>query len=204
MNLNNIKLLEQGVNSISKLSIFLFIIAGNYVGDIYSCNLRHLFNDSMILKHSIGFYICLLFVGLAQDELTVGVKILESIFLYIWFIIMMRAPMYITLFTIILLTTMYILNLYSKDLEKEKNIEKKNIIDNINKYIFISSIIISLSGTFIYTLYMKKIFKNKFKIKDFIIGMTDEQCFAKEFDHIRINHMPLKLKKKKGLLSSKT
>ena len=29
----------------------------------------------------IGFYICLLFVGLAQDELTVGVKILESIFL---------------------------------------------------------------------------------------------------------------------------
>ena len=197
MNLNNIKLLELGVNSISKLSIFLFIIAGNYVGDIYSCNLRYLFNDSMILKHLIGFYICLLFVGLAQDELTVGVKILESVFLYIWFIIMMRAPMYITLFTIILLTTMYILNLYSKDLEKEKNIEKKNIIDNINKYIFIFSVVISLSGTIIYTLYMKKIFKNKFNIKNFIIGMTDEECFAKEFDHVRIHHVPLKLMKKK-------
>ena len=199
MNLNNIKLLELGVNSISKLSIFLFIIAGNYVGDIYSCNLRYLFNDSMILKHLIGFYICLLFVGLAQDELTVGVKILESVFLYIWFIIMMRAPMYITLFTIILLTTMYILNLYSKDLEKEKNIEKKNIIDNINKYIFIFSVVISLSGTIIYTLYMKKIFKNKFNIKNFIIGMTDEECFAKEFDHVRIHHVPLKLMKKKGI-----
>ena len=204
MNLNNIKLLELGVNSISKLSIFLFIIAGNYVGDIYSCNLRYLFNDSMILKHLIGFYICLLFVGLAQDELTVGVKILESIFLYVWFIIMMRAPMYITLFTIVLLTTMYILNLYSKDLEKEKNIERKNIIDNINKYIFIFSVVISLSGTIIYTLYMKKIFKNKFNIKNFIIGMTDEQCFAKEFDHVRIHHVPLKLMKKKRLSSNKT
>ena len=39
--------------TVSKLSIFIFIIAGNYVGDIYSCGLRHIFNEYMLLtKHT--------------------------------------------------------------------------------------------------------------------------------------------------------
>ena len=44
---------------IAKLSIFLFIIAGNYIGDIYSCGLRHLFNEYMYVKHIIGIFIIL-------------------------------------------------------------------------------------------------------------------------------------------------
>ena len=57
--------LDLGVKTIIKLSIFLFIIAGNYVGDIYSCKLRHLFNEHMILKHILGFFIMLLYKQLS-------------------------------------------------------------------------------------------------------------------------------------------
>ena len=59
----------------SKLSIFLFIIAGNYVGDIYSCGLRHLFNKYMFLKHIIGILIMIFFVGLTDVDLTMYEKI---------------------------------------------------------------------------------------------------------------------------------
>ena len=34
-----------------QLTVFLFIIAGNFIGDIYSCGLRHLYKCS--LEHMI-------------------------------------------------------------------------------------------------------------------------------------------------------
>ena len=52
---------------VSKLSIFLFIIAGNYVGDIYSCGIRNFMKEYMFVKHIIGFFIMLFFVGLVQE-----------------------------------------------------------------------------------------------------------------------------------------
>ena len=50
--------ISQVSSLVSQLSIFLFIIAGNYAGDLYSCGLRHIFNEYMILKHIIGFLLC--------------------------------------------------------------------------------------------------------------------------------------------------
>ena len=126
------ELLDNGVRTISKLSLFLFIIACNYVGDIYSCSLRHLFNEYMFFKHILGFFIMLLFVGLVQEDQTVQTKIYESVFLYLWFIVIMRAPMNISLITILLITIMYILHLYSQDLkrdDREKEYEKVNKIN---------------------------------------------------------------------------
>ena len=63
---------EKYIKLISSLAIFLFIIGGNYVGDIYSCKLRRLFNNSMVSKHIIGYFILLLFVhrGMSVLDLT--------------------------------------------------------------------------------------------------------------------------------------
>ena len=38
---------------VSKLSIFLFIIAANYVGDIFSCGVRNFMKEYDIIKRRI-------------------------------------------------------------------------------------------------------------------------------------------------------
>ena len=184
------KHLDIGVKSISKLAIFLFIIAGNYAGDIYSCSLRKLFSKHMFLKHILGFFIMLLFIGLIQEELRFEQKITESAFLYIWFIVIMRAPMFISLITIFLITIMYVLFLYSEDLKKDQRNDKYNTILVINRFIFIASILISFIGTLVYTIYLKKILKNKFNYVDYFLGFTDQACFS------NTKYMPEKIKKR--------
>lgn len=182
--------LDLGVKTISKLSIFLFIIAGNYVGDIYSCKLRHLFNEHMILKHVLGFFIMLLFVGLIQEEISITQKIGESFFLYTWFIAIMRAPMEITLTVICLITIMYILHMYGEDLKKEdKQVQYEKIV-KVNRVLFVISVLLAFVGTILFAISTKIKYGDKFSFFTFINGIRDQECF------IELENMPVKIKKR--------
>ena len=113
----------------SKLVIFLFIIAGNYVGDIYSCELRHYFNNHMLIKHLIGFLIMFVFVGSIEENINTLQKIGLSIFFYVWFLFIMRTNKYFTLSIILFIVILFIIDSHIKDLKKngeEKN--KKDIL----------------------------------------------------------------------------
>ena len=110
---------------VSKLSIFIFIIAANYVGDIFSCGVRNFMKEYMIFKHIIGIFIMIFFVGLIQDKLTIQERIAQSIVLYIWFIFIMRAPTIITITVIIIIAIIYIIDLYISDLKTKLEENKK-------------------------------------------------------------------------------
>ena len=123
---------------VGKLSIFLFIIAGNFVGDIYSCGLRHIFNEFILVKHIIGFFILLFFVGLVQENIDFKIRIIQSVILYIWFVFIMRSPMIITLFVIFIIIFIFLIDLYIGDLKNKiekikENIDKTNEKENANK-----------------------------------------------------------------------
>jgi hypothetical protein len=62
---------------VSKLSIFIFIIAGNFSSDIFSCGLRQFLDRYMIIKHIVGFFIMLFFVGLLLEQANFITKIIE-------------------------------------------------------------------------------------------------------------------------------
>tara|TARA_A100001015_G_scaffold18095_1_gene21000 strand:- start:7875 stop:8564 length:690 start_codon:yes stop_codon:yes gene_type:complete len=176
---------------VSQLSIFLFIIAGNYAGDLYSCGLRHLFNEYMILKHVIGFFIMLFFVGLLQKEVTLFIKIIQSVFLYFWYILIMRAPTIITLITIILICIIFLINIYIEDI-KNKNIQSNNkenndknnnkitYYQNVANILFIISFFTSLIGTIIFIFLLKNKLGNNFNIYKFILGSRDQECFTED------------------------
>ena len=55
------EILNIGSSNVSKLAIFIFIIAGNYANDTFSCSLRHIIRDNMIAKHILGIFIVLIF-----------------------------------------------------------------------------------------------------------------------------------------------
>lgn len=185
----NYKSLSNFSQIVSKLSIFIFIIAGNYVGDIFSCGIRNFMKEYMIVKHIIGFFIMLFFVGLIQDKLNISDKIYQSIILYLWFIFIMRAPTIITIFAIFIICIIYIIDLYVKDLKtkldenteiNENNNKLIEIYTNINIFLFIISFIISILGTSIYIYILKRNLGKKFSIINFLLGTRDQECFSKE------------------------
>ena len=174
---------------VSKLSIFLFIIAGNYVGDIYSCGIRQFMKEYMIVKHIIGLFVMLFFVGLIQEKLTVQMRILQSVLLYIWFIFIMRAPMIITLIAILIICIIYIIDLYINDLKNkldeneelsEENSNRIDLFTNICNILFVISFIISILGTGIYVYLLKSNLGKKFDINRFLLGYRDQECFSKD------------------------
>jgi len=189
---------------ISKLSIFLFIIAGNYVGDIYSCSLRHLFNKYMFLKHIMGILIMIFFVGLTDINLSIYEKIYQSILLYLLFIFIMRTPMIITMVIILIIAIIYLLHLYLDDLHKEnengldnglennglENNDEQNknpaklqqdiqFYTNLIQYLVYLVIFLSVGGTLFYIIHLKYKLKNNFNILNFILGSRDQECFDK-------------------------
>lgn len=186
-------ILELGSQNISKLAIFIFIIAGNYANDTFSCSLRLLIRDNMIIKHIIGLFIVLIFIGLTQEKMKIGNKILLSIILYIWYIFMMRSPRTITLIVIAIIITLYIMQEHLNDLKlmiDENNdsleeVDSKNIqltIHNLTRLrnaLFIISVILSTFGFLYFYLYNKKSYKSNFKTYNFFLGMNDNECFAK-------------------------
>ena len=181
---------EKYIKLISSLAIFLFIIGGNYVGDLYSCKLRKLFNDSMISKHIIGYFILLLFVGITQEELDVKQKMAFSGFLYTMFIIIMRAPYYISLLSGIAIIIMYLIELYITDLRKINDTASIELYKRINENLFAITLVSSLVGIIIFVRQMKLKYKDKFSIYNFLVGSRDQECFS-ESDNI-----PYKIKKR--------
>lgn len=177
--------------AIGHLSIFLFIIAGNYTGDIYSCTLRHIFNEYMLLKHIIGFFIMIFFVGLLQKNITLFEKIIQSFLLYIWYLFIMRAPSIITLFVILMICILFLLNIYIEELKNNINNKKENTnieettkqikyLQNIMNILFLVTFFISIIGTVIFTIVLKKKLGNKFNFYNFLLGSRDQECFTKE------------------------
>lgn len=195
--------LSLGSSYMSKLVIFLFIIAGNYVGDIYSCELRHYFNNHMLIKHVIGFLIMFVFVGSIENDINTLQKIGLSIIFYIWFLLIMRTNKAFTLAIIFFIVILFIIDSHIKDLKKkgeEKN--KKNILfyQKLMNFIFIINLIISITGLIVFYIYTRKKMKN-FDTIAFLKGSRDQRCFTPEFAKLfsdRPMEIPQKIKKRLG------
>ena len=168
---------------VSKLSIFIFIIAANYVGDIFSCGVRSFMKEYMLFKHAVGLFIMLFFVGLIQENLSIKDRISQSFVLYFWFIFINRAPTIITLTSIIILAVIYIIGLFINDLQTkpvgniDKNNEKIELYTKVNNYLFVTCFIISILGTSGYIYILKRNMGKDFNAVRFLLGTRDQECF---------------------------
>jgi len=203
MDFLNHSMITNGTTQMSKMAIFLFIIAGNYVGDIYSCELRHFFNDSMIFKHIIGIFIMLFFVGISDNDASMQMKLLNSVLLYIWFLFVMRAPKNYTLVIILIISILYLLNMYITDLKKNKNSDEKYIeqVRKITNSLFLLAIVISIVGFLKFYLFALNNIDN-FNHYQFLLGTRDQECFSKifadKFNKSGSGIIPFKLRKRMG------
>jgi len=170
---------EQFINSgsqqISKLALFIFIISGNFVSDVFSCSLRKILHENILVKHLVAFFILLLFVGLEDTGTTMLNKIFMSVGLYAWFIFIMRSPLIVSTIVTVSIVTMYIIQGFINDYE---NIGKTtDFLVQTRNTIFVCSFLLSLIGFIYFTLQTRAVFKNDFSIYKFIVGLNNKECF---------------------------
>lgn len=186
------EIMNVGSSNVSKLAIFIFIIAGNYANDTFSCSLRHIIRDNMIAKHILGIFIVLIFIGFSQEDLDIQNKLILSVGLYVWYIFIMRSPIVITIIVIMIIIILYIMQEAINDLEKlikdnSSEVDSKdsqikiNIYSQIRNALFLISIMLSTVGIIIHYSKSKKQFKEKFSNFQFLVGENDKVCFNRKY-----------------------
>jgi predicted membrane protein len=167
-------LLDIGPNLIA-IFVFVLILSGNYLGELFPCRVQSLFSNSMIVKHILGFLTLLFFVTLTIPEIKKQSNLFgNTSLIYLWFIVMSKCYYTIWFLVFGIIGTIYLLRMYKENLEKKgiKEKEKKQIklIDTTNKYLAATSIVSTISGFLIYMGAKKLEYKKKFNYMDFILG----------------------------------
>lgn len=169
------QLINNGSQNIAKLALFIFIISGNFVSDVFSCSLRKILHENILVKHLVAFFILLLFVGLEDTETTMSNKIIMSIGLYAWFIFTMRSPLVVSIIVTLSIVTMYIIQGFIQDYESIG--QTTDILVQTRNTIFVCSVLLSIIGFIYFTLQTRSLYKKDFSIYKFVIGLKNEECF---------------------------
>ena len=170
----NTFLLDIAPNLIS-VFVFVLILSGNYLGQLFPCRVQSLFANSMVVKHILGFLTLLFFVTLTIPEIKKQHNLFgNTSLIYLWFIVMSKCYYTIWFLVFGIIGIIYLLRMYKEGLEKEKVTEKEKqqikLIDTTNKYLAATSIVSTISGFLIYMAAKKLEYKKKFNYMDFILG----------------------------------
>tara|TARA_Y100000816_G_scaffold253494_1_gene205099 strand:+ start:938 stop:1597 length:660 start_codon:yes stop_codon:yes gene_type:complete len=191
--LNNMPSLKEFLETLpgNFISIFVFIliISGNYLGELFPCEVQKLFSDNMFAKHILGFLTLMFFVTTTLPEFKEYNIVLFTSSLYLFFLFMAKMESGIWLFTFGCVGIIYVLHSYQKTLLPEENKEsfegekqenkvdkKQDLYNYLDSTKFILSILVVIT-TFIGTLsYMgeKKIeYGKKFTYSRFFFGVPN-------------------------------
>jgi hypothetical protein len=159
--------------------VFVLIISGNYLGELFPCKVQQIFSDNMYVKHILGYLTLVFFVALTIPELKKSESLLRLTFLiYLGFLIL--AKTYYTFWFLIfgLIGVIYLLDMYEKSLEGEEENSTSLINENKTKMLIskvqlgltISILVFTLFGFITYMGYKKQEYKGNFKYLTFLFG----------------------------------
>jgi hypothetical protein len=159
----------------ASLFILYLVIASNFLPQTFSCRLQELMKTSMVAKHLFAFLTLLFFVVLsnAKESITPGNIALISLGIYLWFIMSTRIHLSVWIGLIILLGTIYLLQLFETNLKEKKQSSNATTIENIQltkKILTYLSLIITVMGFIVYLGEKKLEYGNDFSIVTFILG----------------------------------
>jgi hypothetical protein len=159
--------------------LFIFIISGNYLGELLGCRLIKLLNEHIITKHLLGFITLFLTLAFTVDLNKSLFKLFKiSCILYIIFILSSKTTKYINYLLIFIFLISFIVQLYKDRLKKKiqlkkiTNNEKKHLeyIKIFNNYILKIIIALILIGVLIYIGEQKRSHKENFNYYTFFVG----------------------------------
>jgi hypothetical protein len=170
-----INLIDFAPNLIA-IFIFVLVVSGNYLGELFPCQVQRIFAHSMLVKHTLGFMTLLFFVVLTIPEMQEQENMLGYTGLvYLWFIMM--AKCYYTLWFAVfgIVGLIYLLQMWQRSIKKddEEKEKKEEMIEEGKKYLSVLTLVLTAVG---FTMYMgaKKLeYKDKFRYVTFLFGKPE-------------------------------
>ena len=152
----------------TELILFCLLISGNYIGELFSCNIQRTLSKNRVYKHILGVLTLYFFVTALDDKkiLSPITYMLSSIITYTWFVIITLTPTFYTFSIISLLAFIYLFN----DLDKHFH-----ILSSTHKFVLFSvlfsiTILLSIIGCYKYYNIKSHKFGKKFNINKFFFG----------------------------------
>ena len=165
-----------------ELFFFFLIVSGNYIAEIFSCNIQKKFSQDRITKHFLGLMTIYFFVTYVdEDKFRKPIwAFLTAFALYIWFIMISLTAHKYTLIIISIIFFIYvsnnIFNYYANE-NKNDNQELEKIKKNKQIFqlvLFIIAIIMTIYGFLVYLGQKKTEYGKNFNFKTFFMGTS--QC----------------------------
>jgi hypothetical protein len=155
--------------------VLSLMMSANYLGDLFPCQVQSIFSNNMVVKHILGFLSLMIFVVLTRPNLYTSTNfVYVSILLYSGFTLLSKLH-HVTWFLVFgTFAVIYVLHIYLNQIQSENQINRNKIGDNsvspdetdkmptenisskietikqIQKYLFVTTIPISLIGVIHY------------------------------------------------------
>jgi Ca2+/Na+ antiporter len=181
-------LINHPITVIDAVFLLFLAIGGNFIAETLGCRTQDLLINNIYAKHFLTFFVIFFTINFSSDENKIEHpinNIFKTVAVYLFFLLFTKMGWKSTVFTVFLLLSVYVLNLfknyYKNIFNNEKNKTKtheKKFIDlhtNINKMQGFLLLLISITVIVGFTLYFKekhKEYDKKFNIFKFIFGVT--------------------------------
>ena len=174
------------------LFLFIFIISGNYLGELLGCRLIKLLNESMIIKHILGLLTLFLTLAFTIDLNTSLFTLFKiSVVLYIIFILSSKTTEYINYLIIFIFIISFIVQLYKDRLKRKLEVSTINTneklhleyIEKYNDYILKLIIGLIIIGVLIYIGEQKRSYNEDFNYYTFLIGEVNCSLGKENINH---------------------
>lgn len=113
--------------SIGLFGLMYFIIAANYVNDMFSCDLRRLLTNSLVAKHVVLLLGALFWVAESKSSDSFGVLLIEAFVIYMLFVLSTKSKSYFLMPILGLAVVDQLLRLYINSTPDLSDKTKRNL-----------------------------------------------------------------------------
>jgi hypothetical protein len=176
---------EKTIISSKNLFILYLVISSNFLANLFGCKIQKAFNENIYIKHLLGFFTLYLFISLVESSSIIGTGLIDKLkfaaIIYIWFILTTRMNIKFWIPFILMLTTIYILqlNIENENKNENPNTEKIEKYKNYQKILVKLSLLVTILGFLVYLGEKKYEYGNSFKFSTFISGVI--KCKGDDF-----------------------
>ena len=136
----------------SGLFVLYLIVSGNFVGELFSCDLQQIMTENYLVKHLLGFATLFFFVNMVSSDIHWPKPIIAGISLamYLLFIISNRSSATTQLINIGLLFAIFVMHMVATDMKDDEDQEMKKRITTAQWAVAIGIVVLTLYGHILY------------------------------------------------------
>ena len=158
-------------SAIGLLGILYVVIAGNYVGDMFSCDLQRILTKSIVCKHIIVLFGALFWVAEVVDSQNDGFATVvgKAIGIYVMFVMSTKSKSWALIPALVLVIIDQVLRIY---VNKSPHVERVKVATRVRNPIQIMCVLLLVVGFVAYALRQMREHSDTFSVSKFLLGTS--------------------------------